>query len=565
MAGKEGHLLQELRRYRAIAIRWLWFLSLSTLLAVAGAYLVSKEIRPVYRATTLLIIDAQGTSDSTYTGLLASDQLVSTYKSLITQPIVLQRAAAHLTNVSAAYIGQRLQISDQPGTQIVVIRVDDTSPTRASAIANAVADAFVAVQQDSADAAYLSSQQQIAQQLAQASQQVSTLSDQIAALQSKDPSDPQIQALQVQLEGAVQNRNALQTLNAQLAAEHISAGGSVRVFQEATPPTAPDHPKASLNALIAGLVGFLIAASLVVVLEFFDDRVHTSEELQVLIGASMLTTIGEAKSGNLLLGTTNTQRNARLSLAFRTLEANLSFIGFDEPLRTIAVTSALPGEGKTTVAVDLAISLTQSGKRVLLIDADMHRPRIHEVLGLSNTGGLSLWLLQSNSPTPIASPAGMPNLHVLTSGPKPPNPSQLLGSTHMRELFRWVMSDQPGIGKVDVVVVDTPPLGAFVDGALVAAMADGAIIVADGSHLRAGPVLRAKETLVRANAKIIGLVLNRAMKHQVAESESYDYIKEYRLKSDDAVAVGALNALSNGNSDHAAIEGAAAQRSNNES
>src|SRR5262249_23435104 len=160
-----------------------------------------------------------------------------------------------------------------------------------------------------------------------------------------------------------------------------------------TPPTAPDHPKALLNALIAGLVGFLIAASLVVILEFFDDRVHTSDELQVLVGASMLTTIGEAKSGNLLLGTANTQRNARLSLAFRNLEANLSFIGFDEPLRTVVVTSALPGEGKTTVAVDLAISLTQSGKRVLLIDADMHRPRVHEVLGLSNTGGLSLWLL----------------------------------------------------------------------------------------------------------------------------------------------------------------------------
>lgn len=555
MPGTEGHLLQELRRYRAMAIRWLWFLALATILAGIGAYVVSRAIHPVYKASALLIVDAQGTYDSTYTGLLASDQLVSTYKALITQPVVLNKAASELKDVTAAQLGSRITIADEPGTQLIVISEEDTSAARAALFANTVATAFVSVQQDQANASYIAAQQQIAQQLAQATQQVTTLSNQIAALQAKNPNDSKIQALQTQLAGAQQNRDALQNQSAQLAAQHVSSSNTVRVFQNASTPTSPDHPKPLLNAAIGGAIGLLISCCLVFLFELFDDRVRTSAQLESMLGATTLTSIRDRKTGDLLLGPQDAPQDAQIKRAFGSLEANLNFIGFDDPLQTLVVTSALPGEGKTTVAVNLAISMSQRGKRVLLVDTDMRRPTIHQVLGLPNRGGLSLWLAQVSSPTPVVSPEDMPNLHVLTAGPTPPNPSQLLASSRMRELL--TRSVHPRMGKVDVVIIDTPPLNAHLDGALVAAMADGAILVVDGAHLRNTPIERAKETLSRANAKIIGLVLNHASKAQAPNDANIDF--DYPFSTEDRSTVEDLHFLNSHNPDMPATEEASAR------
>lgn len=512
-----------LRTVGSTTVRWLWFLVFSTLLAAVGAYVVSRAIRPVYQATTLVIVDAQGTGDSSYTGLLASDQLVVTYMSLITQPVVLQEVASQVGGVSATELAQRVKVSDEPGTQIIQIQVEDTSPTRAARLANGIASAFITVQQQAADATYINAQQELAQKLSQATDQITSLSNQIAVLQSKDPSDPQIQSLQHQLDGALTSRDSLQALHSQLAGQHLVAIDSVRVFQPATVPTQPDHPRPRFNAEIAAALGLAIAGSLVFLIELLDDRIRTKEQLVELVGAPILTSTAE-QGANRLLAAPGAKHNAQLAADMRTLEMNLTFMGTDEPLRTIAVTSAERGEGKTLTAINLAVSLANHGQRVLLVDANLVHPQVHSMLGNPNTSGLSLCLAQRSSRARTYSLSDVPNLSVLPSGPTPPNPSQLLGSARMHELFKRGISDPLGIPNVDVVIVDMPPLNTLEATALVAGLADGVVLVADGKRLRGGPVSRAKEALIRANARIVGVVLNRMQSsqtkwHERAEDE----------------------------------------------
>lgn len=520
-----------LRQYSAITVRWLWFLGLSVVIAAVGAYVVSKETRPVYRATTLLIVDQQAPGQDTYTGLLASTQLIATYKVLLTEPLVLQKAADQVGGISEGQLQSHVQVTDQAGTQLINLQVDDTDPVRAARLANAIAGAFEQVQQQAATANYVSAQQVFSQQISQTSAQITSLTDQINALQAKDPFNQQIPALQQQLNSAQKNFEALQTLYAQLPAQQASVATSTHIFQPATPPTSPDHPRPLRYALVAGALGLVLAGCLVFLIELFGNRLHTSEQIEELMGVPVLAAIRAQKGANMLLSAPEASRNMRLAASFRALESNLSFIELERPLHTVVVTGAAPGEGKTMTAVNLAISLAQSGKRVLLVDADMRNPQIHNLLGIPNSNGLSQWLAHRSAPTFVSVFPDLPNLYVMPAGPCPPNPSQLLGTEQMQQMFKWSIGDPPGSGNVDMVIVDTPPLGTCVDAALVAGVADGTLLVVDGSRLRAGPILRVRDTLLRANATIIGIVLNRAERRQAVQQENYAYSQYHTLRT----------------------------------
>jgi capsular exopolysaccharide synthesis family protein len=254
-----------------------------------------------------------------------------------------------------------------------------------------------------------------------------------------------------------------------------------------------------------------VAACLALVFELLDNRMRSSKRLEEFTGMPALATVGAGGQANLLLSTDET---SRLAESFRTLQTNLSFAALERPLRTIVVTSPLPGKSKTTVAINLAATLARSGRRTLLVDADLHQPSIHERLGLENSTGLSLCLLDSERPRPITPSPAVPQLSILTAGPTPPNPAELLSSGRMRRFLEALLVGQRGWGDLgavaDVVVIDTPPATAFVDAAVIAGQADGTILVVDGSKSRAGHVMWTKDTLSRARARILGVVLIQA-------------------------------------------------------
>jgi capsular exopolysaccharide synthesis family protein len=208
------------------------------------------------------------------------------------------------------------------------------------------------------------------------------------------------------------------------------------------------------------------------------------------------------------------------SEAFRTLRTNIHFAALDQAYKTIAVTSSSPSEGKTTTAANLAVATAQAGSRVCLVDADLRRPAIHRMFGLANTQGLTAALLDGLPFAKVAQSSRVPNLSVLTSGPLPPNPAELVGSKRMREMLEQATAE------FDLVICDTPPVISVTDGVALGAQCDGVILVVRVGTVPQAVVRRAAEQIQAVNGKIIGVLLNSV--NLKRDAYYYDYYRYYR-------------------------------------
>jgi capsular exopolysaccharide synthesis family protein len=263
----------------------------------------------------------------------------------------------------------------------------------------------------------------------------------------------------------------------------------------------PVSPRPVRNLGLAVLLGLILGCAVAVAREIFDLTVKTSEALHQLASAPVLATVpldGEAKSGPLLVGEAGRTPRAE---ALRQLRTNLHFVDVDQPVKTLAVTSAVPGEGKSSTACNLAILMAETGKRVLLIDADLRRPRLAEFLGLEGAAGLTTVLVGRAQPEDVLQPWGS-GLWVLPSGFLPPNPSELLGSRHMAELVERFRDE------FDIVVIDCPPLLPVTDAAIIAARVDGALLLARARKTTSAQVTTAVNALRSVDARLLGCVLN---------------------------------------------------------
>lgn len=208
--------------------------------------------------------------------------------------------------------------------------------------------------------------------------------------------------------------------------------------------------------------------------------------------------------------------------AYRTLRTNLGFASLDRSCRSIMVTSPGPGDGKSTTAVNLSIVLAQAGHRVLLVDCDLRKPNLHKIFGMDNTSGLTNTLVQGRNPVEIAHNGPVEGLMVLTSGPVPPNPAELLGSQKMRLLWPQLLE------QFDYVIVDAPPVLAVTDSVLLSGQLEGVILVAWAGTNRVEVFQDAKEQLTKANARIIGVVLNKVK----MPARDYRYYYYYHQKDE---------------------------------
>jgi capsular exopolysaccharide synthesis family protein len=215
---------------------------------------------------------------------------------------------------------------------------------------------------------------------------------------------------------------------------------------------------------------------------------------------------------NSILLITLTDPRSPVSEAYRTLRTNLEFFSLDEPIRTLVVTSPGAEEGKSTVLANLAVTLAQGGKQVILLDCDLRRPAQHALFGLDNTSGLTTMMLdeaaQSDPPLRQTSVDG---LRVLPAGPPPPNPAELLGSRRMKETVAALLE------QADVLLFDAPPVLAVTDALVLAVQTDGVLLVVKAGGTRREHVQRAKERLERVNARIVGAVLNNAPTDQALQ------------------------------------------------
>jgi len=393
------------------------------------------------------------------------------------------------------------------------------------------------------------SQQQIQQDIEQTRQQIDVLTSKISALQAKGGNQEQIALLQTQLSGLQQHYDQWQTALAQLELAQAQSGDFLRVVQAAQPALAPVRPSILLNTS-AGLVGGLFLGILLAVLfEQLDTRVRTPEALTQLLDWPVLGTILRARTrdGEEVINPSGHNANVE---SYRILRTNIGFSGVDKPLRFLMVTSAMPRDGKSTIAANLAIFLAKAGKNTLLIDADLRRPTVHEKFGLAaDKMGLSNAILACamppatsssshpqfivpRSPThppgassmgnvslePFMHALGIPNLRIMPSGPLPPNPSELLDSKAMQRLFTAL--EYSG---AEVVIFDTPPLIGLSDASILASRVDGTIVVFDIDRANKGNLTQVKTLLTQANAHVLGCVVNKQRRSRHHTSYSYYY------------------------------------------
>jgi capsular exopolysaccharide synthesis family protein len=206
-----------------------------------------------------------------------------------------------------------------------------------------------------------------------------------------------------------------------------------------------------------------------------------------------------------------------ISEAYRTLRTNIDFSSIDAAMQVIMVTSTGPGEGKSTTISNLAITFAQSERRVLLIDADMRKPTMHHTFRASNRAGLSSLLTRKSEMQEVIQETNVSDLFIITAGPIPPNPAEMLSSKRMSELLDTLKTH------FDIILIDTPPLLAVTDAQLVASKSDGVIFVMDHGTVKRDAALKAKAGLDTVNAKILGVVMNNVKRSKASQGYYYYY------------------------------------------
>jgi polysaccharide biosynthesis transport protein len=295
----------------------------------------------------------------------------------------------------------------------------------------------------------------------------------------------------------------------------------VSTLRTATVPTVPATPNAKLNLALGLLLGMALGIALAVLREVLDTKVRSEADVQKVTDASVIARIGyddDAPQHPLIV---QSSPHSHRSEAFRRLRTNLQFLDLADRPKTIVVTSSLPGEGKTTTAINLAITLADAGSRVALIDADLRRPSVAEYMGLEGELGLTTVLIGQADLRDAIQPWGDRNLDVLTSGQIPPNPSELLGSRSMANLIEQLTS------QYDMVLIDTSPLLPVTDAAILAKITGGAVLVAGADTVHRQQLADGLGSLEDVGARVLGVVLNRLAHKQTEGGYTYyDYTSE---------------------------------------
>ena len=300
--------------------------------------------------------------------------------------------------------------------------------------------------------------------------------------------------------------------------------GNARIISEALLPDKSVSPRIQLNLALGGFLGFFLAFAAALLLDAVDKSVKTAEEAQELFGYPLLGTVPQlSREQNTTELPVLNNPYSSVNAAFEMLQINLGFSLSDQELKVIVVSSCLAGEGKSFVAANLAVATAQMGRRVLLIDADMRRPRQHEVWKQPNLMGLSN-ILVGQATLAQTTHEVIVNLELVTAGTIPPNAAALLDSQRMQQLLQQASQDY------DCVIIDTPPLRFIADASIIGKMADGVLLVARPGVVNSDAIITTKTLLENSRLSVLGMVVNAVSNNS---SYSYNHYYEYHAKNRD--------------------------------
>ncbi len=312
----------------------------------------------------------------------------------------------------------------------------------------------------------------------------------------------------------------LSNVAARLSPERADGSQAVRAttVAPAVPPTDPSSPNVPRNLALGALLGLLLGIGMVMLRNVLDTKVRSEQDVRALTDSSILGVIAfdnGVPSHPVIL---REDPRSAAAEAIRRLRTNMQFIDVAERSRSIVISSSVPGEGKTTTAINLAVSMADAGAKVLLVDADLRRPSVAEYLGLEGSVGLTTVLIGKATLEDVVQPWAGTSLDILASGQLPPNPSEMLGSTAMRNLL------EKATAVYDTVLIDSPPVLPVTDAAVLGRQVGGALIIAGMDRIHRPQLRETLESLDTAGCPVLGLVINKIARREVG---AYVYERGY--------------------------------------
>lgn len=523
----------EFKQYILPLKRWWWLLVAATVIAAVSSYLATLRQPPIYQTLSTLMI-GQVITDPNPTGaeFTLSRQLAENYAEIANrEPVKIATMEALGLNWLPDY-----RVTALPNGQFIEIVVTDTVPERAQVVANELARQLIlrsptGSQTDEQDRqAFVQNQLDNLQlQITDTEAEIQTLRDALGGMDSAR----QIADTQVQITALEAKLADLQGIYSDLLAN--TQGGAINtisMIEEAYLPVVPIGPNKFLIVLLSATVGLSLALVAAYVLEYMDDTVKTPEEVEKLTNVPVIGYLSELdiKDVGALYAADNPRHPSVEEM--RTLRTNLEFAGVDQPLNTLLITSTEMEVGKTSVAANLAIVMSQTEKKVVLVDADLRRPNVYNFYGFQNKVGLSDVFRGEYDLEQVCKQWPGGEVSVITAGDLPPNPSELLGSRRMSEILESLGSD------ADIVIIDGPPF-VVADAPLLASKVDGVLLIVRLGNTRKPAINALMEQIKRSGSKVIGVALNRIPSRSIGYYTGNPYYSAYYSNDrDDSYSIG---------------------------
>ena len=494
----------DLRSYFNLIKRWWWLILIVTLLAAALSYVISTFfIAPVYEARTLLLIQPPDSKNSDYSSLMTSEKLANTYSQLMTTRPVLLDVINRLNMVTTLEALQKsIAIRTIPNTQLIEVKVKQYDPNLAAQIANTLATVYIEQHQAMQAYRYKESKQRIATQLAQLDAQSKDTKAMLDSIANNPDKQTEKDILQMLLGQYRQNYTNLLQIYEEIQLAEMGATSNIVQMENAYPPDRPISPKVLTNTILAAIAALVVTIGVIFLVEALDNTFKKSDQVTQKLKLPVLGSISghTPEPGKpIAIG----QPRSHVAEAFRSLRTSIQFASVDLPLSSLLITSPMLGDGKTTIASNLAIVIAQSGQKVILIDADLRRPRLHTLFALRNRPGLSRMFVQNDLPfSEVLQPTEVPGLSVIPAGYLPPNPLELVGSERMMEVLMQARD------MADMVIIDAPPITAVSDAVVLSKRVDAVLLVISVGKTQIEASLETMDQLNRAGARVIGAVLN---------------------------------------------------------
>lgn len=493
----------DIKDYFTILWRRKWIVLLTTLAALVIAVVGTRMMTPVYQASTIVRVAASASGPLTTSGISYSNQLINTAAQIVSSRPMRDQVMSRLGLKQAPVV----LASVIEGTELIKITVEYSNPQTAARVANTLADMLIAASNQLYTGGNVSSQEILAQQLADYKTDVDKTRQQYETLIALTPPAPDRAAVTLDIL-QLKERN-YQTLLLQYndaALQQQVRSSMMTVVESAVPPSAAIQPQPMYNYLLGFVLGLFVGIALAFIIEGFDPSIHSGKDAEKATGLPILAKLPKvAKSQVLMLPNDTTS----LAEASRNLAANIILADQQHPEKVLLIMSGEPAQGKSTVTANLATALAEYGRNVVAVDCDMRHPRLHELFGLANDTGLGNILNgESDLKTVLRQAAG--GLNVVTSGVLTSNPSQALGSPTMakvvsglRQQFDFVLLDTPAL----LGVSDIP---AMMQNADLADSVDAFILVVRQEHAQLGPIQEAGAFIKKFGDKRSGLVLDEA-------------------------------------------------------